>query len=262
MVDVDETYPIMDDIDLPLAKAVAAHSKKAGLDPIRKEKRISLETNMDNTRFDNISDNLWGLFSTPSVVRGEDPAVHAELHALVVEVAQPKDVWDQMMVADITNHFWEQQRYRRCTGTIINSKRRAALETILHGAIGLNDVNTETAADTYFGVERLEEREVTDYSTQVRIPKTRADVVALLEKHGFAEAEIERVAMETSVDTLADIESLAFKHESLRQAIFRVVERRRKKKRYEESHRANPRLTSKVRALANDLPEKPTEPAS
>ena len=30
-----------------------------------------------------------------------------------------------MMLTDVTNHFWEQQRYRRCTGTVINSKRRA-----------------------------------------------------------------------------------------------------------------------------------------
>jgi hypothetical protein len=255
MVDVDETFRIMDDVDLRLAKAV--RQKKNG-NPIQREKEGFFARN--STRFDNISDNLWGLFSTPSLVKGEDPNVYAELHALVVEVVQPKDVWDQMMVADITNHFWEQQRYRRCTGTIINSKRRAALETILHGAIGLNDVDTKTVADIYFGVARLEEREVTDYSTQVRIPKTRADVVALLEKHDIAEADIERVAMETSVVTLADIESLAFKHEILRQASFRVLERRRKKNRYEESHRADPRLNGKVRALANDLPEKPTEP--
>jgi hypothetical protein len=64
MVDVDETYRIMDDVELPLAKAVAAHSNKSNLDPIQKEKGVSLDTNKDNTRFDNISDNLWGLFST------------------------------------------------------------------------------------------------------------------------------------------------------------------------------------------------------
>jgi hypothetical protein len=238
-MDAEDTYEILDDIELPPAKAVAARSKKKGI-PLG--------------RSNNISDDFQRLFSTPSLVKGEDPRVYAELYARVEEVVQPKDVWDQMMVADITNHFWEQQRYRRCTGTVINSKRRAALERILHGAIGLNDVDTQTAADTYFGVARLEEREVTDYSTQVRIPKTRAGVVDLIEKHGFAETDIEGVAMETSVDTLADLESLALKHEIRREAIFRRLERRR----YEESRRANPRLTSKVRAVAKDLPEKPS----
>ena len=117
-------------------------------------------------------------------MKGENQHLYGELYRRVEEVVRPKDVFDQMMVADIANHFWEQQRYRRCTGTVINSKRRAALVRMLHGAIGLNEVDAETVADTYFGVARLEEREVTDYSTQVRIPKTRAGVVDLMEKNG------------------------------------------------------------------------------
>ena len=230
MVDVEEMFPIIDDVELPPAKVVAARPKKSDGAPIKKAKGVSLETNMKSMRFDHMSDNLRRLFSTPSLMRGENPDVYAELYARVEEVVQPQDVWDQMMITDITNHFWEQQRYRRCTGTVINSKRRAALKKILHGAIGLNDVDTETAADTYFEVARLEEREVTDYSTQVRIPKTRAGVVELMEQHGFVESDIDRVAMETSANTLADLESLAFRHEIRREAIIRELERRRKKR--------------------------------
>jgi hypothetical protein len=226
VVDVEE-YPILDDIELPPANAVRARPKKSNLDSIQKEKVVSLETNADSMRF---SGDLRKLFSTPSLMKGEDPDLYAELYRRVEEVAQPTNVWEQMMVADVTNHFWEQHRYRRCTGAVINSKRRAALERILHGAIGLDDVDTETVLDVYFGVERLEEREVTDYSTQAPIPKTRAGVVALLKKHGFVEADIERVAMETSVDALADLERLALMHEIRREAIVRVLERRRKKK--------------------------------
>ena len=230
MVDVEEMFPILDDVELPPRKAAAARPKKSG-DPTQKEKRASLETKMESMQFDNISDKLRQLFSTPSLMKGEDPDVHAELYRRVQEAVQPKDVWDQMMVADTTNHFWEQQRYRRCTGTVINTTRRTALETILHGAIGLNDVDTETVADIYFEVARLEEREVTEYSTQVRIPKTRAGVVELMQKHGFVEADIDQVAMETSVDTLADLENLALKHETRRGALYRELERRRRKRR-------------------------------
>jgi hypothetical protein len=201
--------------------------------------------------FDNLSDNLLRLFCTPSLMKGEDPDVYAELYGWVEEVVQPKDVSDQMIVADITNHFWEQQRYRRCTGAVINAKRRSALQRILHGAIGLNDVDTETVADVYFGVARLEEREITDYSTQAQIPKTRAGVIDFMEQHGFVETDIDRLAMEASVDTLADLENLALKHESRREAILRELERRRK-------NRADPRLNGKVRALAKDLPEEPS----
>ena len=79
----EETYPILDDIELPPVKAVAARSKKSN------SEGVSLETNKDNTRFDNISDSLWELVSTPSLVKGEDPAVHAKIHAQVVKVVQP-----------------------------------------------------------------------------------------------------------------------------------------------------------------------------
>jgi len=36
MVDVNETYPILDDVEVPPAKAVAAHPKKSHLNPIKK----------------------------------------------------------------------------------------------------------------------------------------------------------------------------------------------------------------------------------
>src|SRR6516164_1337386 len=224
---VEETFPILDDVELPPARGGAARPKKSDLDRIQREKRVSLQK---STRFDDVSDGLRGLFSTPSLMKGEDPHVYAELYRWVEEVVQPQDVWDQMMVYDITSHFWEQLRYRRCTGTVINCKRRAALKIILREAIGVNDVDTETAADAYFEVARLEEREVIDYATQVQIPKTRAGVVDLMEKHGFVETDIDRVAMEMSVDTLADLEILALKHEIRREAIVRELERRCKKR--------------------------------
>jgi hypothetical protein len=166
---VEETFPILDDIESPPAKGRAARPRKSDVDPIQKEKKVFFER---STRFDTVPDSLRKVFSTPSLMNGEDPHVYAELCRWVEEVVQPRDVWDHMMVYDITNHFWEQLRYRRCTGTVINCKRRAALENILREAIGLNDVDTETAADFYFEVARLEEREVIDYSTQIRIPKT------------------------------------------------------------------------------------------
>ena len=51
-----------------------------------------------------------------------------------------------------------------------------------------------------------------------------------MEKHGFVETDIDRVAMEMSVDTLADLEILALKHEIRREAIVRELERRCKKR--------------------------------
>ena len=98
----------------------------------------------------------------------------------------------------------------------------AALEKIFREGIGLNEADAKTATDIYFKVARLEEREVADYSTQVRIPTTRAGIIDFMEQHGFVEGDIDRIATETSVDSLADLENLALKHEIQRNYSRRV----------------------------------------
>jgi hypothetical protein len=177
------------------------------------------------------SRGLDRLFTTPSLMNGEDADVFADLYARVEECVQPKDVWDQMMVSDVVNHFWEQQRYRRCTGTIIDSGRRSALLKILHDRVGLNPGDASDVADIYFGVVRYEEefRQVV-HSDPAEIPKTRRGVITLLERHGFTEADIDRVAIETSVEPLTAIESLALKHELRRDTILCELERRRERR--------------------------------
>jgi hypothetical protein len=191
------------------------------------------------------------LFSTPSLMNGEDGEVYAELYARVEEVVQPKDVWDHMTVSDMVNHFWEQQRYRRCTGAIINSGRRPALEKILCDGVGLNAADARAVADLHFGVVRYEEdydQEIYGYSDL--IPQTRRGAATFLNKHGITEADIDRVAMESSVDTLTAIESLALKHELRREELLCELERRRARRR---PHEPTPRqLNGERRAPAKD----------
>jgi hypothetical protein len=170
-----------------------------------------------------------------------------------------------MMVADVVNHFWEQQRYRRCTGTIVNSKRREALNSILQHGIGLNSCDTDRLLDIYFDVTRCgEPRPSSIYSDPARIPTDRAGVISFLKAHGFDETDIDRLAMERSVNTLSDLENLALKHEIRREAIFRELELRREKR--EQPQRFRPRLNGGVHATAKNLPEvsgpAPTEPSS
>jgi hypothetical protein len=193
---------------------------------------------MSHSEFFNLSDRLRPLFCTPSLMSGEDAEVYAELYARIEELAQPKDVWDQMMVADAVNHFWEQQRYRRSTGAIINSGRRSALQKILRDGIGLNAEDAAAVADLYFDVTRCEVDQVIFYTDPAVLPKTRAGVIALLKKHGFTETDIDRVAMESSVETLASLENLALKHELRREAILCELERRRERRALQRSSAA------------------------
>jgi hypothetical protein len=200
-----------------------------------------------------LPDGLNKLFSTPSLMSGEDPKAYAELYAWVAELADPKDVWDHMMVADVTNHIWEQQRYRRCTGAIIDSRRRAALLKILGEAVGLNPYDAMDIADIHFGVIRYEENDRAQrYSDPAQIPTTPAEVIQFLKKHGITEEYIDGVAMECSADTLATIENLALKHELRREAILREIERRRERRAQEQPSPAARQLEGESRALTRD----------
>ena len=48
MMDVEETFPILEGVELPPAKGVAPRPKKSDRDPIQTEKRVSLETSRDS----------------------------------------------------------------------------------------------------------------------------------------------------------------------------------------------------------------------
>jgi hypothetical protein len=209
---------------------------------------------MSHSKSLNFSDRLRPLFCTPSLMSGEDADVYAELYARIEELAQPKDVWDQMMVADVVNHFWEQQRYRRSTGAIINSGRRSALQKILRDAIGLNKEDAGAVADLYFGVTRYEADQTIIYSDPVVLPKTRAGVIALLKKHGFTETDVDRVAIETSVETLASLENLALRHELRREAILCELERRRERRARQEPSVAPRQVDGKGDSPTKDRP--------
>jgi hypothetical protein len=85
------------------------------------------------------------------------------------------------------------------------------------------------------------------------IPKTRPAVLAFLKEHGFDEADIDRVAMEASVDTLASLlETLALKHEIRREEIFRELERRRERRQRQCPSVTNPQINGGIRAHAKE----------
>src|SRR5262249_7187329 len=104
------------------------------------------------------------------------------------------------------------------------------------------------------------------YPDPVRIPTDRAGVIFFLKSHGFDETDIDQLAMERSVNTLSDLETLALKHEIRREAIFRELELRRKKAEQRQRSSARPRFNGGAHATAKYLPEAsgsaPTEPSS
>jgi hypothetical protein len=179
---------------------------------------------------------LHEFFSRPSLMSGEDAETYAELYAEVDAQVKPRNVFDRMRVSDIVNRLWEQQRFRRATGAVINGNRREALVTILSVGIGLRPRDARAAADVYFGLTRLDSGIHLTQSElgTVKLPGNRAALVGLLGRHGFSEADIDHIATQMSVDTLAGLEDLALKHETRREAIFAALMRDRERLRRDE----------------------------
>ena len=183
---------------------------------------------MAQVKCDGLSQGLARMFANPSLMNGEDAALYHELYGLVEEAAQPRDIWEHMMVFDVVSHFWEQLRFRRCNGTIINAKRRIALEQVLRTAVGFSAQDAKSAADFYFGISR----NFTEYDPErsYRVPRSRDEVIACLTERGMTEADIDSVALELSADVLFDLERLAFRHELRREAILKELDRRREQR--------------------------------
>jgi hypothetical protein len=191
---------------------------------------------MGNSKPDRPSNGLNKLFSTPSLMNGEDGETYAALYAEVEALIEPRNVLDRMRVSDIATRFWEQRRYRRASGAVVNARRRAALVTILNGDIGLGHSDAHTAADRFFGLKRKRDP---GHRRAAKLPRDRAGVVGLLEKHGFSEADIDNIALQMSLDTLADLENLALKHETRREAIFAELMRGRERRK-KDAHSTEP----------------------
>jgi hypothetical protein len=133
---------------------------------------------------------------------------------------------------DVTNHFWEQQRIRRCSGGMIDAARRRALLDILMPFVGYHHEPAEQLANIYFGVFQSDAQRgpfLPPHAKPARAP-TKADVVALLERHGLDESAIDIVATRMSVTSLSSMEGLIHKHRIRRDAILQEIERRREKR--------------------------------
>jgi hypothetical protein len=77
---------------------------------------------------------------------------------------------------------------------------------------------------------------------------TREEILELMKAHGVDESDIDMVAIQISAGALTDLENLTLKHEIRREAIFREVERRRKKRAKQQRGEGATRINGKAKA--------------
>jgi hypothetical protein len=201
------------------------------------------------------------LSSPPSLTNDEDRHIYNELYAEVYELVQPEDICDQMMVSDVTNHFWVQMRFRRSEAFIINANQRRALEELLEG-LGLKRGSVWRLADAFFGYERrdLNPDDILDMPfSGSQVAKTRNDVVELLAKYNLDESCIDQLAVKASLEDLKRLDDLALRHELRREQILREVERRREQRSARRVPGGHALPAAEVRALPKKQRRKATQ---
>jgi hypothetical protein len=197
---------------------------------------------------------LKKLFSEPpSMMNGEDANLYTALRAEIDELMQPRNVLEQMMVKDIADHYWQQNRYRRNMGGLINIYRRQALQQILTETIGLKAEAARKIADSYFDFDRSKFGLDDPSANRIGVYRIKVpfDISKLLAKHNLDESSIDQLALQMSTDAIRKLDDLAFRHELRREQILGDVERRRKERPNRPTPSDNNVAVAQVRPLPN-----------
>ena len=111
-----------------------------------------------------MTDLAADLFGEPPLMKGEDKDRYFRLLAAVKHQIQPKDFFAEVLVHELTDKIWEQQRCKHSVAALVEGAYIEALSNLLRPfiaptAISLGDLASEMARD-YYGkkMEDLEAR--------------------------------------------------------------------------------------------------------
>jgi hypothetical protein len=85
---------------------------------------------------DHPADQVDSMFGKPALLKGENKGHFMQLLAAVASDLNPKTSFDQMMVYDHANKYWEEARLRRISASLIESAKIEALEILLRPFCG------------------------------------------------------------------------------------------------------------------------------
>jgi hypothetical protein len=128
------------------------------------------------------------LFGEPPLIRGENRARYDRLFAAAEHQIQPKDLFDKILVYELTNKMWEQQRCKQSVAALVEGAYIEALASLLGPFIIPamvpidGDAATAMARDYYSGdakAKRMEEIETRLAVNQISQEQIRAKAMQL-----------------------------------------------------------------------------------
>jgi hypothetical protein len=134
------------------------------------------------------------LFGPPPVMRGEDLDRYRRLQAAVEHEIKPEGVFDQILVRELTDKVWQQQRYRKNVVSIVESSNIEALASLLRlyrPPGGLRRLTEIIDEDSTTKMAR-------EYFSANTAPKRMKELNAELKLYNISQEQIEAKAMELS----------------------------------------------------------------
>src|SRR3954471_23311207 len=83
------------------------------------------------------TDQQLALFGPPPLLEGEDPAIYGSLLAGVCAAVEPRDVIEEILVADLMSRQWEIVRLRRQKVALLRVWTNEGLEEFLQEELDL-----------------------------------------------------------------------------------------------------------------------------
>src|SRR5258708_11906878 len=114
-----------------------------------------------------MTDLAADLFGEPPLMKGEDKDRYFRLLAAVKHQIQPKDFFEEVLVHELTDKIWEQQRCKHSIAALVEGAYVEALSNLLRPfiaptTISFGDLASEMARDYYGGAtkgKKMEELE-------------------------------------------------------------------------------------------------------
>jgi hypothetical protein len=156
--------------------------------------------------------NTDDLFGPPALIAGEDKAHYMRLRSAIEAEIKPKTIFDQMMVKDQTDKYWEEMRLRRRSAAMIDAKFITALEHLLE------------PFGNPFQVFQTPSNMARDYFSSNA--KEKKVVQSKLDEHGITIEMIQAKAIELSSGGLLTIDRMIANRENSRRMLRKDLERR------------------------------------
>jgi hypothetical protein len=153
------------------------------------------------------------LFGEPPLLKGEDKARYMRLRAAVEAEINPKTIFDQIMVRDLTDKYWDEQRIKRNAAALTKGAFMQALQILLEPICkGTNEIAAQMSLDYYR----------TD-------PREKKALAVQLAQYGITIEMIEARAMQIAAPGLQAFDRMIANRETSRRHLRKELERRPKR---------------------------------